>query len=149
MASPPVALFDKNTDHVAWWIGDHIFTLDLKWIAFVSGGNAFSAAISPMWLGPAKDGVVMDRTGRVIFFAADAHVSGHLSPYKPFTASRPPRPERPPRPNKPPRPYKPARPSEGWSAHSPRTWYAGGDPPAAEPAAPTDDEETKPRPPEK
>ena len=130
------ALYDKDVRHCAWWIGDHIFALDLRWLAFVSGGHAFTAAIQPRWLGPARDGVVLDVAGKVVFWTANANVSGEHRPYRPPSPSRPPRPERPPRPNLPPRPYKPARPSSGWSTHTPRTWIQGGDPPAPEAAEP-------------
>ena len=111
----PLALYDLNTDLRAWWIGDHIWSLDLEWLAFVYDKNVFTAQVNTTWLGPAHDGLLMDHSGHVVLWGEHARVQGDISPYKPPPAPRPPRPERPPRPNLPPRPYKPPRPSDGWS----------------------------------
>lgn len=122
MSEPPMPLYDQDATLCAWWIGDHLFSLDLDWIAYVYDGNAFAARIDGPWLGPARGGIVMDHSGRVVLWTPAASVYGDVAPYKPPRASRPPRPERPPRPNLPPRPYRPPRPSDGWSNHTFDTW---------------------------
>jgi hypothetical protein len=123
VSEPILPLYDQSTDLRAWWDGDHIFDLDLNWIAFVYDGHAFTASVDSRWLGPARHGVMMDTSGRVILWTPDKAVQGEVSPYRPARAPRPPRPEKPPRPGVPPRPYKPPRPSDGWSQLSFEEWF--------------------------
>lgn len=123
MSEPIMPLYDQATNLCAWWDGDNIFSRDLDWIAFVYDGNAFTASVDTRWLGPARHGVMMDTSGRVVLWTPDKPVQGEVSPYRPPRPSRPPRPEKPPRPSVPPRPYKPPRPSDGWSAQSVDSWF--------------------------
>ncbi len=126
MSAPPMPLYDQTTVLRAWWIGDCVFDVELRWIAFIYDGHAFSAGHDTAWLGPARGGLMMDSSGRIVLWTPDVAIVGDVSPYRPARPARPPRPERPLRPNLPPNPYKPARPSDGWSKLSLREWFGVG-----------------------
>jgi hypothetical protein len=106
--------------------GEYLFDTDLTWIGFIHDGNMWTADQEGIWLGPAGEGVLMDRKGRVALWTRGVHVSGKSAVYQPARPYRPPRPQRPPRPNRPPRPERPPRPSGGWSPLSFGEWLTGG-----------------------
>jgi hypothetical protein len=117
-------LYDLNSELVGWIEADeHIFGLNMDWLAFLALGHAWSATTGN-WLGPVEDLCCQDQSGRVVAWTPEYGPIGSARPPRPPRAPRAPRPPRPPRSPRPPRPPRPARPSTGWSDLSFGEWTA-------------------------
>lgn len=129
-------LFDRNTLHVGWLEGVHVFDTDINWRAFIAGGHVFSAATCE-WLGRHSGVALLDRDGQVVaWYEGSPPRAGGRSP-------APPRPGMPPRPFRPKRPIMPRRPlfpqtqPHEWSALDWLRWL-GIEVPQPEPEPPTE-----------
>lgn len=116
-------VFDRHCSLVAWFDGQHIFDLNLNWIAFANGGNLFAASNSN-WLGLLKDGSLIDRRGRPVAWVRGSSPGGTLKPLKPMKPLKPPKPLRPLLPLKPLKPLKPLTPLGGWSNLTWDDWHS-------------------------
>jgi len=85
--------------------------LDLKWIAFVEGGNIFNST-TLNWLGPYVDGSLIDTTGKPVAWLENTTPVGTFKPIKPF------------KPFDPFKPFKPFNPLGGWSNLTFKQWLA-------------------------
>jgi hypothetical protein len=118
------ALFDKDCELVGWiYPGEHIFDIDMDWVAFISGNHAWSAE-SGDWLGAVKGLLCLDRQGKPVAWNPKERVAGTSVPSKPSRASRASKPSRPSKPSKPSRPSEPSTPNGGWSPLSFFGWLA-------------------------
>lgn len=118
------ALFDKDCDLVGWIEPDrHLFDADMNWVAYISGGNAWSAETGN-WLGAAPGLLLRDQSGRPVAWNPKEQVTGTARPARPARAARAARPARPTRPARPARPVRPATPAGGWSPMSFWAWLA-------------------------
>jgi 4-fold beta-flower domain-containing protein len=52
-------IFDQDCDLVGWFDGEHVFDLDLEWVAFYRNGHLFSSS-ALSWLGPFHNGSLLD-----------------------------------------------------------------------------------------
>lgn len=107
-------IFDKGSNVVAWFNGEHVFDADLNWVAFVRNGHVFSAA-SHEWLGPIREGSFQDTSGRPVGWLQGSQPSGGLRPLSPLRPLQPLTPLRPLQPLMPLRPLQPLTPLGGWS----------------------------------
>lgn len=110
-------LRDTNNDLVGWLDeGRHVFDTNMNWVAYLSGGQAWSAEFGD-WCGPVENGSCLDRDGRVVVWSPDISgpVGSSARPVIPARAARAARPARPARPTIPARPARPAVPVGGWS----------------------------------
>jgi Amelogenin len=114
-------IFDRNPQLVAWFDGEHLFDLDLHWIAFVHDGHVFSADTRD-WLGPFHDGSFLDRRGKPVGWLSDCTPTGTLKPLKPLRPLRPLKPLKPLKPLRPLKPLKPLTPLGGWSGFDWQAW---------------------------
>jgi hypothetical protein len=119
-------MFNRSCDLCAWMDGEYLYDTDLQWLGFVYDEHMWTSDENMIWLGPVREGVLMDQSGRVVLWTRGVHVSGEAAVYQPGRPYRPPRPQRPPRPNRPPRPERPPRPGGGWSPLSFEEWLTGG-----------------------
>ncbi|WP_430515628.1 4-fold beta flower protein [Inquilinus limosus] len=118
-------LFSKDCVLVGWVDpGRYIFDTDMNYVAFISNGNAWSAATGD-WLGSIEHTTARDRRGRPVTFSSGHPPIGTSVPSTPSRASRASRPARPSRPSTPSRPSRPSTPSGGWSPLSFTAWLAG------------------------
>ncbi len=108
------AIFDKSSNLVGWIEKEHVFDLNLNWIAFLSNGNIFSSN-KVKWLGPFNQGSFLDRDGKPVAWIEGVKPSGTLKPLVPTTPFRPFTPLRPLNPLKPLKPLQPLVPLGGWS----------------------------------
>jgi hypothetical protein len=103
-------LFDKKCNLVGWIEPEnHIFDLEMNWVAYLSGGHAWSSQTGN-WLGPVNGMNCLDQEGRPVAWNPDETVEGSMRPMRPMRAMRAMRPMRPMRPMK---PMRPMRPKEG------------------------------------
>lgn len=117
-------LFDQNCECVGWVDPtQHIFDVDLNWVAYLSAGHAWSVD-SGNWCGPVPGLICLDQSGRVVAWNPNAQVSGTVRPVRPPRAARSPKPARPARPAKPARPPRPPTPAGGWSDLTFAQWLA-------------------------
>lgn len=75
----------------------------MQWIAYISFNHIWSSH-SGNWLGPIKDLVCLDTSGKVFAWSNNAQVSGTVRPARPT------------------RPARPATPVGGWSIMSLHEW---------------------------
>lgn len=117
-------LFDKNCELVAWIDPlNHIFDTEMKWIAYISGGHAWSAETGN-WCGPVLGLICLDQSGKVVAWNPNEHIVGTAKPARPARAARVARPARPARPSRPARPARPATPTGGWSSQTIWEWLS-------------------------
>ncbi|MCP1573603.1 hypothetical protein J2S30_001982 [Herbaspirillum rubrisubalbicans] len=117
------AVFDKDANLVAWFDDKNLFDINLSWVAFVVGGNVFSANRST-WLGPYDKGSFQDRTGKPVAWVQGTNPHGGMRPMTPMHPMRPMTPMRPMRPMTPMRPMRPMVPLGGWSTLTFAEWLA-------------------------
>ena len=117
-------LFDRHCELVAWVDPlHHIFDTEMNWIAYISGGQAWSAETGN-WCGPVPGLICLDQSGKVVAWNPEEQVAGTAIPPRPPRAVRAARPARPARPAKPARPARPATPTGGWSDESIWAWLS-------------------------
>jgi hypothetical protein len=116
-----IPIYDLRTTQVAWFDGENIFDLGLRWIAFHSNGHFFSSS-TLAWLGPFHDGSLLDRNGRPVAWLAGSNPSGTLKPLTPLKPLKPLTPLRPLQPLKPLNPLNPLTPLGGWSGVQWQQW---------------------------
>ena len=123
--NPLTPLFDKSRKHVAWMSNDgrNLFDTAMTWIAYISGGHAWSAS-SGNWMGGVVGYNCLDRSGRPVLWSPRSPVRGTVRPARPARAARQPRPARPARPPRPARLARPARPVRGWSSLHMDAWIS-------------------------
>ena len=114
-------IYDKNVQLSAWFDGEHIFDLNLNWVAFLSSGHFF-AANALIWLGVMHDGALLDRNGQPVAWLEGAIPKGALKPNKPMTPRKPLPPKKPLYPGLPLPPGRPLTPMGGWSALEWQQW---------------------------
>ena len=125
-------IYDANVRLVAFFDGTCLFDVGNEWIAFHDRGNLF--ACSGRWLGPLKEGTVLDHDGMAVAWLAGWRPTTGMKPSPPMNPKRPLSPKRPLRPRTPLPPPVPMLPGGGWSK---RTWaqWLGHDPVAGAPLA--------------
>jgi hypothetical protein len=117
-------LFDNNSRFVGWIDpGRHMFDPDMRWIAFLAGGHAWSPETAS-WLGPVQGLTCFDREGRVVAWSPRRLVTGLVPGAHPIQPTRPARPLRPLAPVRPLRPIRPLTPVRGWSPIAFENWLS-------------------------
>ncbi|PBB29870.1 hypothetical protein CK224_30175 [Mesorhizobium sp. WSM3862] len=120
-----IALFDSDCSLVAWLHDSgNIFDTGLEFVAFVRGGNVFSAS-NLSWLGPIDYTTLMDRAGRPVTFGSGHAPMSRPDPLQPLNPLKPLRPLRPLKPLTPLNPMTPHVPLGGWSTLSFAEYLAG------------------------
>ena len=108
-------LFDENCELVGWMDPmRHIFDTDLNWVAYVSGGQAWSTETGN-WCGPVPGLIYLNQSGRVVAWNPKERIADTARPARPARAARAARPARPARPT---------CPAGGWSDHSFWVWLS-------------------------
>lgn len=109
-------LFDKNCYLVGWMSDDrdNIFDCDMNWVAYINGGNIWSAS-TDNWLGVAYGLNARDTQGKTVFWNPDQPIENTLVPLRPLKPIKPIQPLRPLSPLIPLRPLRPLTPLGGWS----------------------------------
>jgi hypothetical protein len=115
-------LFDSGSDLVGWTDGRYVFDWEMRWVAWIGNGAAWSAQ-SGQYLGPVRRATFMDPGGRVVAWstAEPTHALG-VRPLRPIKPIKPIAPIRPIRPITPIRPNSPVAPLGGWSGMSFAAW---------------------------
>lgn len=136
-------IFDCHTLHVGWFKDDQIFDRDTRWVGFVWGGHAWSAA-SGGWLGPFSGGSFVDQAGHPVAWLGGTQPTGAPALRPLGSPVRPVTPLRPVRPIAPRRPLFPSYPLGGWSTQAWDAWLQRAAPEsqadgAAAPAGSPDD----------
>lgn len=124
-------IFDCRTNHLGWLKDGMVFDLDICWIAFIHDGHLFAAG-SCSWLGPYREGSLMDRGGRVVAWLEGTRPAALSPPLTPTQPPWPKRPFRPVRPLPPKRPLFPQATPSDWSALAWTEWLAIGAPPGSD-----------------
>lgn len=114
-------IFNRGTDLVGWFDGQHVFDLNMRWIAFESGGHIFSSA-SSAWLGQLNNGSINDRSGKPVGWLGGSSPQGTLTPLTPLTPLKPLTPLTPLTPLAPLTPPTPLTPLGGWSQKNWQQW---------------------------
>jgi hypothetical protein len=79
-------LFDSRCELVGWIDpGRYIFDDSINWVAYLSGGHAWSA-ITGNWLGPVHHLVCLDTNGNVVVWNPADLVAGTARPARPARA---------------------------------------------------------------
>jgi hypothetical protein len=119
-------LYDARVNLVGWMeVGEHIFDTNLKWLAYISDGHAWSAN-GGNWCGPVIGGTTcLDRKGRPVAWSPTRDPEGTMAPMRPIRPMRAMRPMRPLRPMTPWRPTRPMTPIGGWSRQHWLEWVVG------------------------
>ena len=69
-------LFDCNCELIGWIEPDcHIFDTNMNWIAYISGGHAWSSN-SGNWIGPVNGTTCLDRSGSVFAWSESSNIRG-------------------------------------------------------------------------
>ena len=78
---PVTPLFDKSSNHAAWMSNDgrNLFDTRMNWIAYISGGHAWSAS-SGNWMGSVSGFNCRDRSGRPVLGIPKIPCAGRLAP---------------------------------------------------------------------
>jgi hypothetical protein len=108
------ALFDQNSELVAWTDESYIFDTGMNWIGYVAGGYVWRASDN-VWIGVFDSLTLQDRNGRAFLWSADEQPISGLPPLTPLQPLRPLLPRRPLMPLRPLRPLQPLIPLGGWS----------------------------------
>jgi len=122
-----VPMYDRNLNLSLWWDIDqgHVFDHNMNWIAFVVGGNIFSAKTGN-WLGKHTGATFQDKYGRAVIWTPNlGYPESGFPPLRPLRPLKPLRPLRPLRPLMPLRPMRPLAPLGGWSYNHFTAWLAG------------------------
>lgn len=117
-------LFNQNCELVGWMrLDEHIFDLDMNWVAYISNNHAWSAETGN-WLGPIDVATCLDQNGKPLVWSPISDIRGTVRPIRPVRAVRSVRPVRPVRPVLPVRPVRPIAPVGGWSQLTWQQWLA-------------------------
>lgn len=108
-------VFDRHANLVAWFDGQHLFDLNLEWVAFAHNGHFFSSSTLG-WLGPLHQGSLLETNGRPVAWLQDSRPISAVKPLRPLKPLKPLTPLRPLRPLTPLKPLAPLAPLGGWSS---------------------------------
>jgi hypothetical protein len=112
-----IALFNKNSDLVAWLSEDrlHIFDTNMNWIAFVADNSTVWNVENLRWIGHLYGYNIRDFNGLTLFWNPETPIENTSKPITPFKPFKPFQPFKPIKPFNPFRPFKPFEPIGGWS----------------------------------
>jgi hypothetical protein len=108
-------LFDQDCELVAWLDEGYLLGPEGNWLAFLSDGSFWSAAIPTRWVGPLQAGCGFDRDGKPVVWQEGI---GWFGMQRPLTPAMPERPL-------PARPWPPRSPLGGWSPQGFAAWMSG------------------------
>ena len=115
-------LFNYDCKLVGWIRPEcHVFDLDMRWMAFLYQGHAWSA-ISGEWLGPMDGLNCLDHKGQVVAWNPLSRFRMSFMPSRPSRPVRSAPPEASVAPARPARPARPVTPLVGWSQLSFASW---------------------------
>jgi len=118
-----IPLFNKDSELVGWLKNnhDHIFDLNMMWVAFIRNNHIWSAK-SGNWCGPINGFNCLDRKGKVLAWNPKQSVRGALPPVTPIRVIKPITPIIPIKPITPIKPIKRITPVSGWSDMTFQEW---------------------------
>lgn len=124
LIKPLDPLFDQHSDLVGWVRGDrYLWDTQLHWVAFIRDGHIWSTR-TLAWLGSFRNGVCLDRDGRIVGWCRGTVLQGGGVHPPLVTPALPPRPPMPAMPPKPVLPAHRAAPEGGWTLRSFGRWLS-------------------------